>query len=309
MLLNKPKFWDYKKSNLLSILLMPFSMIIGISNLINFLYTKKKFKIKTICVGNIYVGGTGKTPISIEIYKILKKLKIKSVFIKKNRLSHRDEIKLLSKIGPIISFKSRIKSAEDAQRKKFKFAIFDDGLQDKSLNYDFKIVCFDKKNFVGNGKLIPAGPLREGLNSLKKYDIIFFNGFDKIKKNILSKIKKINNKLEIFETYPVIINKNKLKKKKNYLIFSGIGNPNSFKELLKRENFKISKFITYPDHYNFSNLDISTIKNQAKFLKSKILTTEKDYLRIKKKNRTGINFVKIRSKINKEKKLIKLLKG
>ena len=79
--------------------------------------------------------------------------------------------------------------------------------------------------------------------------------------------------------------------------------------MLKRENFKISKFITYPDHYNFSNLDISTIKNQAKFLKSKILTTEKDYLRIKKKNRIGINFVKIRSKINKEKKLIKLLKG
>ena len=109
-------------------------MIIGISNLINFLYTKKKFKIKTICVGNIYVGGTGKTPISIEIYKILKKLNIKSVFIKKNRFSHRDEIKLLSKIGPIISFKSRVKSAEDAQRKKFKFAIFDDGLQDKSLN-------------------------------------------------------------------------------------------------------------------------------------------------------------------------------
>ncbi len=309
MLLNKPKFWDYKKSNLLSILLMPFSMIIGISNLINFLYTKKKLKIKTICVGNIYVGGTGKTPISIEIYKILKKLKIRSVFIKKKRFSHRDEIKLLSKIGPIISFKSRVKSAEDAQRKKFKFAIFDDGLQDKSLNYDFKIVCFDKKNFVGNGNLIPAGPLRESLDSLKKYDIIFFNGFGKIEKNILSKIKKINNKLEIFETYPVIINKKKLKKKKNYLIFSGIGNPNSFKELLKRENFKISKFITYPDHYNFSNLDISTIKNQAKFLKSKILTTEKDYLRIKKKNRTGINFVKIRSKINKEKKLIKLLKS
>ena len=309
MLLNKPKFWDYKKSNLLSILLMPFSMIIGISNLINFLYTKKKLKIKTICVGNIYVGGTGKTPISIEIYKILKKLKIRSVFIKKKRFSHRDEIKLLSKIGPIISFKSRVKSAEDAQRKKFKFAIFDDGLQDKSLNYDFKIVCFDKKNFVGNGNLIPAGPLRESLDSLKKYDIIFFNGFGKIEKNILSKIKKINNKLEIFETYPVIINKNKLKKKKNYLIFSGIGNPNSFNELLKRENFKISKFITYPDHYNFSNLDISTIKNQAKFLKSKILTTEKDYLRIKKKNRTGINFVKIRSKINKEKKLIKLLKS
>ena len=114
MLLNKPKFWDYKKSNLLSILLIPFSMIIGISNLINFLYHKKKLKIKTICVGNIYVGGTGKTPVSIEIYKILKKSKIKSVFIKKKRFSHRDEIKLLSKIGQVISLKSRIKSIEDA---------------------------------------------------------------------------------------------------------------------------------------------------------------------------------------------------
>ena len=259
MLLNKPKFWDYKKSNLLSILLMPFSMIIGISNLINFLYHKKKSKIKTICVGNIYVGGTGKTPISIEIYKILKKSKIKSVFIKKKRFSHSDEIKLLSKIGPIISLKSRVKSIEDAQRKKFKCAIFDDGLQDKLLNYDFKIVCFDKKNFIGNGKLIPAGPLRESLNSLKKYDIIFFNGLEKLERNIISKIKKINNKLEIFETNPIIINKNKIKKQKKYLIFSGIGNPNSFKELLERENFKITKYITFPDHFNFSDLDIFTI--------------------------------------------------
>ena len=309
MLLNKPKFWDYKKSNLLSILLMPFTMIIGISNLINFLCYKKKLKIKTICVGNIYVGGTGKTPISIEIYKILKKSKIKSVFIKKKRLSHSDEIKLLSKIGPIISLKSRVKSIEDAQRKKFKCAIFDDGLQDKLLNYDFKIVCFDKKNFIGNGKLIPAGPLRESLNSLKKYDIIFFNGLEKLEKNIISKVKKINNKLKIFETYPIIINKDKIKKQKKYLIFSGIGNPNSFKKLLERENFKITKSITFPDHFNFSDLDISTIKDQAKLLNSKILTTEKDYLRIKKKNRKGINFVKIRLKIYKEKKLIKLLKG
>ena len=65
---------------------MPFTMIIGFSNLINSLYYKKKLKIKTICVGNIYVGGTGKTPISIEIYKILKKFKIKSVFIKKKKI-------------------------------------------------------------------------------------------------------------------------------------------------------------------------------------------------------------------------------
>ena len=294
MLLYKPKFWDYKKSNFLSSLLLPFSAIISISNWINFLYYKKKFKIKTICVGNIYVGGTGKTPISIEIFNILKKFKVKSVFVKKNYFKHKDEIRLLSKIGPIINLSSRIKSIAYAEKKKFESAIIDDGLQDKSLKYDLKIVCFDKKNFIGNGKLIPAGPLREKIDSLKKYDIVFLNGFGKLEKKILLEIKKINNKIKIFETIPMIINKKKIRRKKKYLIFSGIGNPSSFKDLLYKENFKISKSITFPDHYNFSSSDISRIKDQAKLLKSKILTTEKDYLRIKKKNRKGINFVKIR---------------
>ena len=307
MLLHKPKFWDYKKSNFLSLLLLPFSSIISISNWINFIFNKKKFKIKTICVGNIYVGGTGKTPISIEIFKILKKFKVKSVFIKKNYFKHKDEIRLLSKIGPIINLNSRFKSLEIAQKKKFKSAIIDDGLQDKSLEYDLKIVCFDKKNFIGNGKLIPAGPLREKFDSLKKYDIVFLNGLGKLEKKILFRIKKINKKIKIFETFPIIINKNKIKRKKKYLIFSGIGNPNSFKDLLHKENFKISKSITFPDHYNFLSSDISRIKDQAKLLKSKILTTEKDYLRIEKENRKGIDFIKIRFKIYNKKKLIKLL--
>tara|TARA_B100000989_G_scaffold146789_1_gene109411 strand:+ start:3890 stop:4819 length:930 start_codon:yes stop_codon:yes gene_type:complete len=307
MLLHKPRFWDYKKSNLFSLLLLPFSFIISLSNWINFLFKKKKFKIKTICVGNIYVGGTGKTPISIEIFKILKKFKVKSVFIKKNYFNHKDEIRLLSKIGPTINLNSRVKSLENAQKKKFKLAIIDDGLQDKSLEYDLKIVCFDKKNFIGNGKLVPAGPLREKLDSLRKYNIVFLNGLGKLEKKILLKIKKINNEIEIFETTPIIINKNRMKRKKKYLIFSGIGNPSSFKELLRKENFKISKSITFPDHYNFSNSDISRIKDQAKLLKSKILTTEKDYLRIKKENRKGINFIKIRFRIYNKKKLIRLL--
>ena len=81
----KPVFWDYKKPNFLSYLLLPFTLFIGLNNfLLNF---KKKIynkKIKTICVGNIYVGGTGKTPTTIKIYNILKKLKISTVIGKKN---------------------------------------------------------------------------------------------------------------------------------------------------------------------------------------------------------------------------------
>ena len=109
--------------------------------------------------------------------------------------------------------------------------------------------------------------------------------------------------MKIFETHPIITNLKKIKKNKNYLIFSGIGNPDSFRKLLKKNNLKISKSISYPDHYEYSKSDIYFIKNQAKTLKSKILTTEKDYLRIKKEYRSGINFIKIKLDIDKKKDL------
>lgn len=307
MYFNKPKFWDYKRSNYLSYLLLPFTVIIIFSNWIDQFFLKKKFKIKTICVGNIYLGGTGKTPISIEIFKILKKFGFRSAFIKKNYSAHKDEIKLLSKVGPVISMRSRKDSIEYAESKKFKRLIIDDGLQDKSINYDLKIVCFNKKNFIGNGRLIPAGPLREKLNSLKKYDIVLLNGPGTCDPKIKRKIRKINKKLTIFETYPVITNKNKINKKRRYLLFSGIGNPNSFPELLSMNDFKISETIVFPDHYDYSFQDIVSIKERAKILDLRILTTEKDYLRIDKKDRSNINFVKLKFKIKNEKKFIKLL--
>ena len=94
----KPKFWDLNKPNLLAFLLLPFTTIIMINNFILNLKKKKKFeKIKSICVGNIYVGGTGKTPSSIKIFEILKKLKYRVVIGKKFYGDQIDEIKLLKK--------------------------------------------------------------------------------------------------------------------------------------------------------------------------------------------------------------------
>ena len=68
-------------------------------------------------------------------------------------------------------------------KKKQKIAIFDDGLQDKKLDYDLKFVCFDSENWIGNGKLIPAGPLREDISSLRKYDAVFLKDND-LNKNV-----------------------------------------------------------------------------------------------------------------------------
>ena len=64
-------------------------------------------------------------------------------------------------------------SLKKAIEEKYEVAIFDDGLQDKTISYDLSFVCFNKKNFIGNGRLIPAGPLRERLSSIKKYKNVF----------------------------------------------------------------------------------------------------------------------------------------
>ena len=186
MKLIKPKFWSEK--NIISYLLYPFSIITHLANLLKKISPKKKFDIKTICVGNIYAGGTGKTSLTIKINEILNK-KFKTVFIKKNYGDHQDEINLLKKKGEVISLKNRILSLALATQKKFDIAILDDGLQQKTIKYSLKIVCINSTNGFGNGFLLPAGPLRESVNEIKNYDLAFLNGE---KKN--TQLKKKNKK-------------------------------------------------------------------------------------------------------------------
>ena len=307
-MLNKPKFWDKKHESFYSLIFLPLTILLILINWLSQFIDKKKFKIKTICVGNIYIGGTGKTPLTIEIFKILKALKQKSVIIKKYYKNQKDEQKLLSKIGPIISHNSRTVSLTLAEKQGYKVAVIDDGLQDKKIDYDLKIVCFDKEVFLGNSKLLPAGPLRENLNSLKNYDVVFFNGVSNLKKEDREKVKKINNNIEIFETHQKILNINKIKKNKNYLIFSGIGNPSNFKSLLLKNRIKVKKTLVYPDHYNYSLNDLKFIENLAKKLKLKIITTEKDYLRINNFNKKNIEFIKMSLEIKRKKSLIQLIR-
>ena len=102
MKIKKPLFWD--NYNLVSLSLIPLSFIVIFFNFIKTLSFKKNFKIKTICVGNIYLGGTGKTPLALKINDILK-YKFKTVFIKKNYPDQIDEQNILSKYGKLICLK------------------------------------------------------------------------------------------------------------------------------------------------------------------------------------------------------------
>jgi len=154
---------------------------------------------------------------------------------------------------------------------------------------------------------LPSGPLREKLKNIKKYDGVFLNGNEEettIIKNIIINIKP---NIKIFESHYTPLNLEKFDLSQNYIAFSGIGNPNTFLKTLEKNNFKILKSINFPDHYNYSNQDIADIKRKAKNLKTKIITTEKDYNRIDKSNSEDIDFLKIELKIRNQEELINFL--
>jgi tetraacyldisaccharide 4'-kinase len=305
----KPKFWDLKKPNFFAYLLLPLTIFVRINNFsLNFSRKKQNQKIKSICVGNIYLGGTGKTPSTIKIYNLIKKFGTNVVVGKKFYKSQVDEAIILKKQTELILGKSRKEIIQKGEKNHNDVVIFDDGLQDRNILYDLKIVCFDAVKYVGNNFLIPAGPLREKINSLKKYDCIFLKDGNINKKKIIYPIKKINKKIKIFYTYFKIKNLEKFRKTSRYLVFSGIGNPDGFKQNLLKNKFNIVKEIIFPDHFNYSKRDIQKIKDQAKKLKAKIITTEKDFVKISKVDQKNINFLKVELMIKNEKDFIKFLK-
>ena len=310
MKLNKPKFWDYKRPNLLSYFLIPLTFPIILNNF--FLSFKNnsniKQSIKKICIGNIYVGGTAKTPLTIKIDQILNNLNIKTATIKKFYKDQIDEQKILAKKTKLYCFKDRKSAINQAISDKVAVVVFDDGLQDRSIDYDLKFVCFNNTKWIGNGQLIPAGPLREKIESISKYDAVFINGNDNDNSNLKLIIKKYNKNIHIFESLYKPINISQFNINEKYIIFSGIGNPEGFKEILTRNKFNIVKEIIFPDHYKYTQNDIDKIKLQAKKLNAKILTTEKDYVKINTNANDGIKCLKIDINIKNEEKLINYLK-
>tara|TARA_Y100000590_G_C15631970_1_gene981530 strand:+ start:70 stop:999 length:930 start_codon:yes stop_codon:yes gene_type:complete len=302
----KPKFWDRNQISFFSILLIPISLLIRILSFLKRIITKThQSKIPTICVGNIYLGGTGKTPLCIEIFSILKSLNMNPAFIRKKYDSFQDEVNLQKQKGAIYQNKKRLDAINKATQNGINVAILDDGFQDFSIKKDLSIVCFNEKQWVGNGFTIPSGPLREDLSSLKRAECVFING----KKNtdIENKILANNEKIKIFYAKYIAENINDFKGKK-IIAFAGIGNPVNFFQLLLENDIDILKKIEFPDHYEYSEEELENLIKKAKENDSILLTTEKDYFRIKENYKKNINFLKISIMIEKKSEFINEIK-
>ena len=302
----KPKFWEKKQISLFSVILFPISFfIIFVNYFKSFFIRGEKFPITIICVGNIYLGGTGKTPLCIRLFHILKKLNKKSVFIRKKYAEFQDEINLLKLTGPLYENLKRKKAIDEAIQNKYEIAILDDGFQDYSIKKDLSIICFNEKQWIGNGLTIPSGPLREKLSNLIKANCVIINGKKNI--NIEKKIKEKNNEIKIFYSEYKPINIDEFKEKR-IICFAGIGNPINFFDLLKENKINAIEKISFPDHYDYSQKQLENLIKKSEKSNAILLTTEKDYLRIDKNYRKNINFLKISVEIKNENEFIEEIK-
>ncbi len=244
------------------------------------------------------MGGTGKTPLTIKLYNAFRKKK--AAVVRKFHKSHKDEINLTNYyVDDFFVNKSRVEGIKEAIRKNSKLIILDDGMQDPNISADINIACFKSNKLIGNELTLPAGPLRESLSSIKKCNFVVING---------NKNKKFENKLLQLQPYIKIYYSrysslnHKIFKGKKVLAFCGIGNSNDFFHILEKNKIKIMKKVSFPDHYELKDEDIKKLNSDAKKEKLILLTTEKDYFRIRNKDKRNIKFLKIKLFIEKEKK-------
>ncbi|PPR28319.1 MAG: Tetraacyldisaccharide 4'-kinase [Alphaproteobacteria bacterium MarineAlpha9_Bin1] len=297
-----PNFW-YEKESLVSKCLVPVAFIWKTCAYIKKISSNtSSMQIPVIKVGNIVIGGAGKTPVVISIAKRLINFKIKVHIISKgykgsikettrvNNLVHNfydvgDEALLLSEIAPTWIGKNRIDSIKAAQKKGAEIVILDDGLQDHTIKGDLNIIVFNGFQGIGNGKIIPAGPLREPISwALRDNHLAIIVEEDK--KEIY---KKLSNTFPILKA-KVTINNSVQKKllNKRILAFCGLGYPEKFYEFLKELGCIITSWKTFPDHHVYSEKTLENLLNESKNLDSCLVTTQKDHVKIIKKYRNKI---------------------
>ena len=306
----KPKFWDYREKSFWSTLLLPLSiiylLIVWIRKISSIFKTYPKYTHPIICVGNIYLGGTGKTPLASEIFKFLKSAGKNPAFIQKDYDYLFDEMKMLRKTGETFSSNDRRAAISLSILKGHDVAILDDGFQDFSIKKDFSILCFNSKQLIGNGFIIPSGPLRESIKSIKRADCIVIN--DNKNEQFENKINNINKNVKIFYSKYKIINLDKFKNKK-IVAFAGIANPSNFFELLKENNLNIIKTHSFPDHHNYSQRELESIVKDSKKNLALIVTTEKDYSRMSDELKLICNQVKVDLEIKNKDEFTNLIKS
>ena len=278
-------FWQNK--GILSNLLLPLSYIFLLATKIRRLFAKPiSFPGKVICIGNISIGGTGKTQVVKWLAQKLMQDNFKVVIVCKNysgsfknsclvESKHTakevgDEAKYLSQFYTTIAATDIKQCLKCFSGLSFDFIILDDFLQNPHIKKDLALLVVDSTRMFGNGRILPAGPLRQHLkDGLQKICAAVFVG---PKTNVAIKYKP-SFSAEIISNQVFDVNK-------KYLAFAGIGNPERFFCALKTHGLDVIEKIIFPDHYNYTQQDLVKLNNKAQELNAVLITTPKDAIKL-----------------------------
>jgi tetraacyldisaccharide 4'-kinase len=306
----------FLKRNFVAFMLWPLSMIYLLSHKIVYfcrdavmLHSSsrtRRQRVPTICVGNIFAGGVGKTPIVREIAKYLNApVVMRGYGAKRQSTEHRaqsidiigDEALMLKNSGLDVYTGDRKENIErlTAMGCGLTAVILDDGFQNPTIKKDISILVFDEKLGFGNGFILPAGPLREPVSAVKRADaVIVIRQTEDVRCKMAS--KKINSVAKDYSK-PVFYAENKTIMPNECgarVAFSGIGYPRKFFDAL---NPAPMKTFSFPDHYQYTDADIIKLEKMAESMHAQLITTEKDWVRISKKHQKKIAFAKLETTI------------
>jgi tetraacyldisaccharide 4'-kinase len=284
-----PAFWN--SQNLISYLLLPFSWIYGAAALLRQRLAKPThLPVPVICVGNLTAGGAGKTPVALYIGARLKQKGIKAFFLTRgyggsfagpvqvDPAVHAssevgDEPLLLAKVLPTIVAKDRLRGADFAIAQGAEAIIMDDGLQNPALAKSLSLLVIDGIYGFGNGRLLPAGPLREPVKSgIQRADAIIFIAPAPIP-------IAINAMPILFARVAPTPGREVLAGKK-LLAFCGLALPEKFFFTLSQLGGQVVEKKAFADHHPYTKNELATLTARAKALEATLVTTAKDAVRL-----------------------------
>jgi tetraacyldisaccharide 4'-kinase len=294
--MREPAFW-WQTDALGGRLLAPFAGLYGAVAAWRLKSPGQKVGVPVICLGNLTAGGAGKTPAALAVVRLLLAAHKRPFFLTRGyggRLAgpvrvdpavHRaadvgDEPRLLAELAPTIVARDRVAGGRAARSGGANVIVMDDGFQNPALRKHLAILAIDGRRGIGNGRILPAGPLRAPLQAqLARAQAVIVVG---------AAGAGVDSLLEAARRHRVAIFHGRLEPdramldtlgQRRVLAFAGIADPEKFYATLSEAGVAVAERASFPDHHRYSATDAHALVARADAANLLLLTTEKDYAR------------------------------
>ncbi|HKA79411.1 MAG TPA: tetraacyldisaccharide 4'-kinase [Xanthobacteraceae bacterium] len=293
--MREPAFW-WRAAGLAAALLSPLAAIYGAVAAARLRQRGARAGVPVICVGNFTVGGAGKTPAAIAVAQMLAAAGERPVFLSRgyggtlsgvrvDPARHRaadvgDEPLLLARAAPVVVARDRVAGAQLAATEGASVIVMDDGFQNPSLAKDFSLLVVDARRGIGNGRVIPAGPLRAPLAAqLAHTDALLVIGSgsaadDVVKQASARALPAFAARLQPDARFLAALGGGRA------LAFAGIGDPQKFFATLAEAGIALGATRSFPDHHRYTRNEAQALCDEAGRADLVLVTTEKDLARM-----------------------------